>query len=257
MTGAELRATVLGDMFGRLVGERASYNLKAGDGVACTTASLIAATLGLSDLSKITPADVQQIMRLHLLLAFYNAFQPGIFALSGWDLTGALTLPTSSVKDRLADGDTRWINRGAYDLLGANPAATRSAAGLPKAVSLYGPLPEQLQKPDSFASRLARLLKARADLKLYAARQVDVPSVRSKGLLVMVHELPDGGGIEVTAINFGPEPVDEVVTVRQAAAGAKAVDALDPTTGPIDVGESGATHIRLAGYEGRALVIKP
>jgi len=50
------------------------------------------------------------------------------------------------VKDRLADGDTRWINRGAYDLIGSNPKATRSAAGLPVAVALYGPLPKQLKE---------------------------------------------------------------------------------------------------------------
>jgi hypothetical protein len=74
-------------------------------------------------------AQIDKIKRLHLLLAFYNAFQPGVFALSGWDLVGALTLPADSVRERLADGDTRWINRGAYDLIGSNPRATRSSAG--------------------------------------------------------------------------------------------------------------------------------
>ena len=119
---------------------------------------------------------------------------------------------------RLADGDTRWINRGAYDLLGSNPAATRSAAGLPRAVALYGSLPQQLQDPDSFASQLARLLKARAALHLYAARLSDVPDVQAKGLFVLVHELPDNGGLEVTAINFGAQAVDESVVIHGAGA---------------------------------------
>src|SRR2546430_1036224 len=204
LSGRQLRELVHREMYGRLIGERAPYNLKFGDGVACTTATLIAATLGLTDISRLKAADVQRIKRLHLLLAFYNAFQPGVFALSGWDLVGALTLPAAAVRDRLADGDTRWINRGAYDLIGANPQATRSAAGMPRAIAIYGPLPQQLERPDSFASRLARMLKARADLRLYAARLVDIPAVQSKGLFVLVHELPEHSGLEVTAINFGP-----------------------------------------------------
>jgi trehalose synthase len=253
--GTQLRATVQQEMFDRLTGERAPYNLKAGDGVACTTASLIAATLGISDLSKLSRADVQKITRLHLLLAFYNAFQPGVFALSGWDLVGALTLPTAAVQDRLADGDTRWINRGAYDLLGANPKATRSETGLPKAVALYGSLPAQLKKRDSFASQLARMLKARADLKLHAARQIDMPDVSAKSLLVLVHELPENSGIEITAINFGAEPVDETVAIHGASPGAKAVDVLDAAL-ISEVGAGGSVRIRLDGFKARALHIK-
>ena len=46
----------------------------------------------------LTLGDVERIKRLHLLLAFYNAFQPGVFALSGWDLVGALTLPQGAVR---------------------------------------------------------------------------------------------------------------------------------------------------------------
>src|SRR2546429_252466 len=195
LTGKELRELVRREMYERLLGERAPYNLKFGEGVASTTATVVAATLGIRDLGALKPGDVERIRRLHLLLAFYNAMQPGVFALSGWDLVGALTLPAAAVRERLADGDTRWINRGAYDLLGSNPQATRSQAGLPLAVALYGPLPEQLKRSDSFASRLARMLKVRADLRLYAARVLDVPSVRAQGLLVLVHELPQDAGI--------------------------------------------------------------
>jgi trehalose synthase len=204
----------------------------------------------------LTQADVQKITRAHLLLAFYNAFQPGVFALSGWDLVGALTLPAATVRDRLADGDTRWINRGAYDLLGANPKATRSEAGLPKAVALYGPLPEQLKKHDSFASQLARMLKARSDSKLFAARQIDMPAVQAKGLLVLVHELPEAAGLEVTAINFGREPVDETVIIRSAAPGSKAIDVLNPAAAASEVNADASVRFRLDALEGKALQIK-
>ena len=254
--GKRLRAIVHEEMFSRLIGARAPYNLRFGDGVACTTASLISATLGLSDVSRLTPADVQKVKRLHLLLAFYNAFQPGVFALSGWDLIGALTLPAAAVRERLADGDTRWINRGAYDLLGANPKATHSQAGLPLAVALYGPLPEQLKRSDSFASQLARMLKVRAELKLYAARLIDVPSVQAHSLLVLVHELPEDTGIEVTAINFGPEPLDESVVIHGAVPGAKALDVLDPKAETLAVGDGGSLRLQLGAFEGKALRIR-
>jgi trehalose synthase len=252
--GAELRAQVHRDMFGALTGARASYNLKAGDGIACTTASLIAAALGYAEVARLAPPQVEAVKKAHLLLAFYNAFQPGIFALSGWDLVGALTLPAESVRERMADGDARWINRGAYDLLGAVPEAERSAAGLPRAAALYGPLPAQLADPASFASQLAKMLTLRAELKLHAARQTEVPEVRARGLLVMVHELPEGRGTQLSAINFGREPVDESVAVRGLAAGAR-VSELPGGAAAEPVGEGGRVHIRLASLEGKALLV--
>src|SRR5260370_4006172 len=243
-------------MYGRLIGEGAPYNLKFGDGVACTTATLMASTLDIRDISTLKAADQEKIKKLHLLLAFYNAMQPGLFALSGWDLVGALTLPAAVVRERLADGDTRWINRGAYDLLGSNPKAMGSAAGLPRAVALYGSLPQQLERSDSFASQLARLLKVRADLHLYAARLTDVPSVRAKGLLVLVHELPENSGLEVTAINFGDRAVDESLLIRGATPGSKASDVLDPRAPMLDIGAHGSLRLHLNAFEGKALRIK-
>ncbi|MDB6088762.1 MAG: treS [Gammaproteobacteria bacterium] len=256
VTGRQLRSMVQQDMYTRLILTDAPYNLMFGDGVASTTATVIASALGIKDISKLAPADVEKIKRVHLLLAFYNAFQPGVFALSGWDLVGALTLPAAVVRDRLADGDTRWINRGAYDLIGANPKAIRSAAGLPRAVALYGPLPKQLERQDSFASQLARMLKARADLHLYAARLADVPAVQSKGLFVLVHELPEHSELEVTVINFSPSPVDETVLIHDTAQSAPAIDVLDPKAPPLHVDTGGNLRLRLKAFEGKALRIK-
>ena len=107
-------------------------------------------------------AERRDIQRAHLLLAMYNAMQPGVFALSGWDLVGALTLPAESVKTLLADGDTRWINRGAYDLLGDDSGAVEVEHRPAARPALYGSLPEQLQRPDSFASQLKKMLRVRA-----------------------------------------------------------------------------------------------
>ena len=255
LTGQQLRELIHKEMYERLIGERAPYNLKFGDGVASTTATVIAAALGIRDLSALAPAEVEQIKRLHLLLAFYNAMQPGVFALSGWDLVGDLTLPAAEVRARLADGDTRWINRGAYDLLGSNPGARASAEGLPRAVALYGALPQQLQHPDSFASQLARLLKARAELHLDAARLTDVPKVKARALFVLVHALPDNAGLEVTAINFGSAALDEDVTIQGASAGSAVTDVLDPQAPALQLGADGGLHLHLDAFQGKALRI--
>jgi trehalose synthase len=255
MTGRQVRDTVRAEMYAKLISGPRPYNMHFGAGVASTTATVITSTLGITDLRKLSKAQIEKIKRLHLLLAFYNAFQPGVFALSGWDLVGALTLPAESVRDRLADGDTRWINRGAYDLLGSNSKATRSSAGLPVATALYGPLPRQLQDRNSFALQLARMLQARADMRLYAGRLTDIPRVQTKGLLVLVHELPDNGGREITAINFGSTPIEETVAIPNLMPDAQALDALDPKAAPLDVGAGGTLRLQLEGYEGKAFRI--
>ncbi|NWE30438.1 maltose alpha-D-glucosyltransferase, partial [Pseudomonas gingeri] len=127
----------------------------------CTTASIITAALGIRDLEAITPADIQQIRQIHLLLVMYNAMQPGVFALSGWDLVGALPLAAEEVAHLMLDGDTRWIHRGAYDLVDLNPDAPQSAGQMPRPKTLYGSLISQLADPDSFASQLQRILAVR------------------------------------------------------------------------------------------------
>ena len=256
LTAKQLRETVHEDMYSRLMGPAAPYNLKFGDGIASTTATIITAALGIKDISHLSSADIEKVKRVHLLLAFYNAFQPGVFALSGWDLVGALTLPGAVVKDRLADGDTRWINRGAYDLIGSNPKAKTSAAGLPVTVALYGPLPKQLKSSDSFASHLARMLKVRSDLRLYAGKLVDAPAVQAKGLFVLVHQLPDTPDLEVTAINFGSAPVDETMVVRGATQNSTVTDVLDNRAPQLMVGAGGTLQVTLGGYEGKAFRVK-
>jgi trehalose synthase len=250
--GTALRDEVRKDMRSKLLA--VPYNLEASNGVSCTNASLAAAALGIQNLDGATPAQVAEIERAHLLLVMFNAMQPGVFALSGWDLVGAATLPGASVKELLADGDTRWINRGAYDLLGVDPGATKSASGLPRARALYGSLPDQLKNPSSFASQLARILKVREEYHVFESQQIDVPEVRSPGLVVMVHRLPDNRGIEVTALNFGTTPVTEAVAIEAAPAGADVKDLLDDKT----LGKLADKRLplTLAPHQGEALLLR-
>jgi trehalose synthase len=255
-TGSDLRDEIRRVMYDRLCSIQAPYNLPfVTNGVASTTASVIAAALGIPNLNNMTQAHIDLIRRIHLLLAMYNAFQPGIFALSGWDLVGALPLDPSEVAHLMGDGDTRWIERGAYELINYNPDAQVSAAGLPRARALYGPVDLQLQDPDSFASQLRHLLEVRQRYHLYAARQLAIPDVQSPGLLVMVHELPDALLTQVTLINFGPEPIDEVVHLDNIRAGTL-VDMLnDETVGDLTV--TGDLPVQLPGYTGRSYAIHP
>ena len=253
ISGAALRERIRAVMYGRLTGEGAPYNQPfVTNGVACTTASVIAAALGYNDLDALSAEDVARIQQVHLLLVMFNAFQPGVFALSGWDLVGALPLPLDAVADLAADGDTRWINRGGYDLMGMSPGATRSSAGLPVARALYGSLPGQLARPDSFVSQLQRLLAVRKTYRLYAARQIDIPEVENPGLLVMVHELVDGMGVQVTALNFSPQPVQETVAMPATGRG----QVVDMLTARVEetIGVDGRLQISLDGYGGKSLL---
>jgi len=219
----QLRDLVHREMYGRLMGERAALQSEFGDGVACTTATLIAATLGLSDISTLEAADVGEIKRLHLLLAFYNAMQPGVFALSGWDLSErspcrrrrcANSLPTAILAGSTAAPMTCWART-------RERCARRRVCRAPWA--LYGSLPQQLKKSDSFRLAMARCSRS-ARSALYAGtlgRRTGSAGQRAAGAGARAAgEL----GLEITAINFGDRAVNEAVAIRGAAAGAKAID---------------------------------
>ncbi|MBO9100816.1 maltose alpha-D-glucosyltransferase [Rhizobium sp. VS19-DR104.2] len=250
--GRTLRTHLRETMYERLSGAKATYNQKfVTNGVSCTTASVIAAALNIEDLTQLSDDDVELIKKVHLLLAMYNAFQPGIFALSGWDIVGALPLPIESVGSLVADGDTRWIHRGAYDLMGTLPHVERSSHGLPRAKSLYGSLADQLEKPGSFASQLKKLLSVREAYGIAMSRQIAIPDVHSPGLLIMVHELPEDRGTQITALNFGNTPISEIVKLENQASG-PVIDMIHETIEG-DLPETGELTINLEPYEGLSL----
>lgn len=256
-TGSELREEIRATMYARLTGDAAPYNRKfVTNGVACTTASVIAAALGIRDVDALTTEQKAQIQQIHLLLVMYNAFQPGIFALSGWDLVGALPLPAAAVTTLLADGDTRWINRGAYDLMDVNPAAETSSGGLPRATALYGALPAQLADPNSFANQLKRLLQIRRDYRIYESRQVAIPAVQSKGLLVMVHQLPDGMGVQVTALNFGATPVQEFIDLSDLLQRVNTVTDMLTDEEALEQTQGNGLSVQLESYRGKSYLIR-
>jgi trehalose synthase len=224
LTGGELAVKIRNELIERLTGEAAPYNaIFTTNGIASTTATIIAASLGYTDITNLSQAQIEKIKQAHLLLAMFNALQPGVFALSGWDLCGMLTLERSKVARLLASGDTRWVHRAAYDLMDYRPEATESPSKMPRGSSLYGSLPEQLKDPNSFAARLRDILAVRTRYGIDTSVQVAVPDVANRAMLVMVHLL-DTSQVQVTVLNFSGQPAAGSVTSEHLAPGAAMID---------------------------------
>ncbi|MGU3433987.1 maltose alpha-D-glucosyltransferase [Actinomycetes bacterium M1A6_2h] len=255
LKGGDLGDQIRAELTDRLTGRWAPYNRTfTTNGIACTTASVITASLGIRDLDRMDESDIETVKRAHLMLAAYNALQPGVFALSGWDLLGVLPIPADEVSDLIREGDTRWINRGAHDLMGASPDATRSESGIPRGRSLYGTLPDQLSDPSSFARQLGRIIDIRSRFGIATAQQLDIPSVSHKALLVLVHELADGS-IQSTVINFSPDEVQATVISKHLTAGASVINLYtDDEIAVVD--ELGGFPMTLRPYEAVPVILR-
>lgn len=258
VTGEELAETVRDELTSALTGDAAPYNLVfTTNGIASTTASVITGALGISDLGTLTEEQVEQVRRAHLLLAMYNALQPGVFALSGWDLVGALPIPVEEIEDLLHEGDTRWIHRPAYDLLDVAPDEQWSTSGMPRARTLYGPVDRQLEEPDSFVTRLREILHLRGYFAIATTRQVDIPDVAHAAMLVMVHEYEQvPGQLQVTVLNFSADPISGTVISDRLVPGSRLMDMGDGSAfGEVD--QLHGFHVELDGFAGLALLVSP
>ena len=214
VTGAELAIRIRAELIERLTGAAAPYNdIFTTNGIASTTATIVTASLGITDISELNQEAIEEVKQAHLLLAMFNAWQPGVFAFSGWDVCGMLTLERSQVAQLLETGDTRWIHRAAYDLMDYQPQAAESSSQMPPGRSLYGSLAEQLKTRNSFVSRLRDILAVRRRYGIATGTQLDVPAVSDKALLVMVHRL-DSGLIQMTALNFSNRPISDLCRFR-------------------------------------------
>src|SRR5687768_6990493 len=137
--------------------------------------------------------------------------------------------------------------------MGANPKATGSWFGLPRAKALYGPLPDQLKNPDSFASQLKGMLAARKKYRLAEGELLAVPEPKAAGLCVLVLKLPDHP-LAVTVLNFGREDVSEEIDLGDA--GKKAAgEWIDIITGKAVAPAGGRVAVRVPALTGTTLVL--
>ncbi|WP_375424601.1 maltose alpha-D-glucosyltransferase [uncultured Friedmanniella sp.] len=251
--GGDLATTIRQDLLDHLTGEAGSYNATfTQNGIASTTATIIAASLGYESIENLAPSQIDTILEAHLLLAMFNAFQPGVFALSGWDLCGMLTLDRKAVGWLLTEGDTRWIHRSAYDLMDYRPDATESLSRLPRGTSLYGSLPDQLADPRSFACRLRDLLAVRKRYGIATGVQLDVPQVSNKAMLVMVHQLSDAE--QVTVLNFSDAEISGSVRSEHLVPGSVLMDMFtEETLGEVD--DLNSFAVTLAPFQGLSLLV--
>ncbi|MDI3329976.1 MAG: maltose alpha-D-glucosyltransferase [Micrococcus sp.] len=255
VTGGELAEEIQETLRQRIAGPAAPYNLVfTTNGIACTTASVVTAALGITDLDAITDNQVERIRDGHLLLAMYNALQPGVFALSGWDLRGVLPLPQDEVRGLISRGDTRWINRGAHNLMGSAPESRSSGSGLPRAQCLYAPLPEQLEDERSFARRLADVLAVRKEHGIAAGKLLEVPEPNQPGLLAMVQRTATAE-MAVTALNFSSGPLSCRVESTHLEIGTAVTDAFSgKEIGTVD--EHHGFPVQLPAHQGTLFLIR-
>lgn len=247
LRGGEVAETVRRELIERITGEAAPYNsIFTTNGIACTMATIATAVLGYRDLTGLTAPQIESIKQVHLLLATFNALQPGVFAISGWDLCGMLVLPRQQIPGLLSTGDTRWIHRPAYDLMDYRPEATESLSQIPRGTSLYGSLPHQLDDPTSFIARLADILRIRARYRIATSVQVDVPATGDPAVLAMIHRL-DTGHMQATVLNFSGRTVTDLVASEHLHAGAPVIDMRTDTV-IADVDDEHACTVSLPPY---------
>ena len=100
---------------------------------------------------------------------------------------------------------------------------------------------------------MKHLLSVRQAYGIASSRQVAIPDVAAPGLLVMIHELPDARGTQITALNFGAVPIRETLSLPNVQPG----PVVDMLKGLVvgDLGEDGELPIRLDAYEGVSLRI--
>ncbi len=235
-------------------GPETPYNTFNDSGVSSTIVGMIAATIGVGDVYEMTKQQKEQVLKAHLLVTFYNAMQPGIFALSGWDLMGALPLKQSEMKKWLdKDQDTRWLNRGAYEMMGQNTDINQSIVGIPRASTLYTPIPIQLREPCSYASNVKKILAARKKWGVPQATLIDIPEV-SPQFYVAMYCLPKSEDLLMVALNFGQTEHTETISSEKFV-GKEAWDIVRERSEKKEKQAKGFNLI-LAPYETKALVFQ-
>jgi len=254
--GLELRDIIRTELASSLTGDNAPYNaLFTTNGIACTTTSLIAASLGVNNLDNIDSHTINLIKKIHILLVMFNGLQPGVLALSGWDLCGSLTLDKDQVKDFIgSDEDNRWISRGGYDLLGYQPASNETSAGIPLARALYGPINEQLKDNNSFVNNLKAIIDIRKKYQIDIAEQIEILDSEDNAILGLVHRLGYSDQLQITLLNFSAKDLTTKVQSKYFEINSVVSDMMtNANLGVIDQQKS--IEISIAGYQGLSLLL--
>ena len=120
--------------------------------------------------------------------------------------------------------------------------------------SLYGSLPEQLDDETSFARQLQAILAVRERYGVAVSRQIDIPDVSHRGMLVMVHQLADPEQLGLTVLNFANEPIAGTVRSEHLVPGSAVTDMFHDTE-VATVDDLSSFHVELRPHGGLALLV--
>ena len=252
--GGDLAVKIRQDLLDHLTGEAGPYNATfTQNGIASTTATIIAASLGFTSIDDLSDEQVERIKQAHLLLAAFNALQPGVFALSGWDLVGV-------ADPRPAPGGPPARRRG-HPL---DPPVRVRPDGLPARRDRVAHADAEGRLPLRRAARAAggpatpspassrEILAVRKRYGIATGVQLDVPPVSNKAMLVMVHQLSDAE--QITVLNFSGEEVSGGVRSEQLVPGSVLVDMFtDEEVGVVD--DLYSFGVRLGPHEFKSLLV--
>ena len=108
--------------------------------------------------------------------------------------------------------------------MGVNEKATQSMAGMPRGRDLYGTIPDQLADETSFLRQLKAILRVRSHYSIATSRQIDIPGVSHRAMLVMVHQLDDPFQYQLTVLNFANEHIAGTVRSETLPPGSRVSD---------------------------------
>jgi hypothetical protein len=105
------------------------------------------------------------------------------------------------------------------------------------------------------------MLQIRKQYQIDLAQQIAVPAVKNAGAVIMLHKLPEMMGYEITALNFGSQPIAEQIDLRKILGGNgdfSGKNIIDLLTGQkvSVVSTEGIVNINLAALQGKVLLIK-
>jgi hypothetical protein len=253
MTGAE---RVRSDLCGGLTGTEALYNrVFTTNGIACTTAGVIAAVLGICDpRCSERRTDRRDQARASAARHVQRSSAWRVRPVRLGPVRDADAARRRGCRSDRAGGhalDQSWRPRS-QRCQPASDALERRPSGC---AGLYGSLPEQLDDENSFAHGLRRILEVRRRHRLAIASQVDVPDVSHKAMLVLVHELPSQS-LQITALNFSPQALTGTIRSEHLMPGARVTDMFsDEEAGFVD--DLHSFSLELSGYGGIALLLHP
>lgn len=220
LTGLEIKNLIFSEVMRFCESNKLSFKINYG-GIQAHFAEVIGARLNIDHnvltSNELSAHQVETIKQLMLLIISYNAMQPGIFQISGWDLVGAVHQNEEALYDYLKDGDTRWLCRSGFDLLGKYSEQKLTKQGIPVCTQIFGNLIYQLEDPLSLLNRLKQVLLVRERLNIANSRFIKVlSSIQSNSVNLCLYYLETNNCYYIVAHNFSDTEIDITDSIQEA-----------------------------------------